>query len=158
MQVVFFLDGYSRESYVRRTKCGGCAPEMKMRNQNGFSLVEIMAAMLLLIVVIMGSAAMIYQTGGGVQKGGNSRIAAEVVNEILELARSIGYKNLIDSSTNLTLNGITFSVQTDVVSTNHPDRDMAAIGMLDVVTRTTYDGYEISVRSSVFDDLGLIEE
>jgi Tfp pilus assembly protein PilV len=131
--------------------------DMTKNVKSGFSLIEIMVAILVLIVIVMGSAAMIYQTGGSVQKSGNSRVAAEIVNDVLERARIIGYGNLVGSSTNLIVNGIPFTVQTIVTSTNHPDPEMTSVGMEDVVTRITYGGFEISLESTVFNDLGIIE-
>lgn len=53
-------------------------------SKNGFSLVEIMVAILLLAVLALGGAAVLYQTGGGIQVAGNKRVALELARSELE--------------------------------------------------------------------------
>jgi type II secretory pathway pseudopilin PulG len=54
------------------------------KNRAGFSLIEIMVAILLLVVLVIGSAAMMYQTGGTIQRQQNKREALLAANAVME--------------------------------------------------------------------------
>ena len=57
---------------------------MKKKNKSGFSLIEIMVAVIILVVLALGGAAVMYQTGGGVQRQQNKREALVAANRVLE--------------------------------------------------------------------------
>lgn len=127
---------------------------MKIKNKSGFSLIEIMVAVLLLTVLALGGAAILYQTGGSIQVQGNKRIAIEMVNELLEVAQNADYISFADYETTRTYNGVTYTLYTDItVITNLA---VSPIGMRrDVLVRLAYKGEEISVNSIVIQGLGI---
>ena len=89
------------------------------RNKSGFSLVEVMVAVLLLVVLSLGGAAVMYQTGGGIQRVQNKREAIIAANVIMERLWNQSYADLqsiADSSDSdtVTVNGLTMTVTVDV--------------------------------------------
>ena len=67
---------------------------MMRQGNSGFTIVEVMAAVLTLVILILGAAAVMYQTGGGIQVAGNKRVAMDLVNSVLEDATDTAYNNL----------------------------------------------------------------
>jgi prepilin-type N-terminal cleavage/methylation domain-containing protein len=57
---------------------------MKTKHKSGFSLIEIMVAIIILVVLALGGAAVMYQTGGGIQRQQNKREAIVAANRVLE--------------------------------------------------------------------------
>ena len=115
----------------------------KKKNKSGFSLIEVMVAILVLVVLVIGSAAVVSQTGGGLQAQAHSRDAMELVNEIMESAQSADYSSVAAGTNAFTRNGISYTVFTTVtevtltVETNSPLRKKVAINL-------SYDGRDIS--------------
>lgn len=68
--------------------------DMKTKHKSGFSLIEIMVAVILLVVLALGGAAVMYQTGGGVQRQQNKREAIVAANQLLEALWSTTYTSL----------------------------------------------------------------
>lgn len=73
---------------------------MKNKNKSGFSLIEVMVAVLLLMVMAIGSAAVMYQTGGGVQRQQNKREAIVAANTVLESYWNTTYSDLKAAAVN----------------------------------------------------------
>ena len=67
---------------------------MKTKHKSGFSLIEIMVAVILLVVLALGGAAVMYQTGGGVQRQQNKREAIVAANRELEVLWNTTYADL----------------------------------------------------------------
>lgn len=67
---------------------------MKNKNKSGFSLIEVMVAVLLLMVMAIGGAAVMYQTGGGVQRQQNKREAIVAADTVLESYWNTTYSDL----------------------------------------------------------------
>ncbi len=63
----------------------------------GFTLLEIMVAILLLAVLAIGGAAALYRTGGSIQAQGNKRIAVELANKVLEEEKATPYLDIVTS-------------------------------------------------------------
>ena len=96
---------------------------MKKINKSGFSLIEIMVAVILLAVLALGGAAVMYQTGGGVQRQQNKREAIVAANRVLENLWSTTYANIGSSPTSPTTvsvngNAMTTSVTISSEQTN----------------------------------------
>ncbi len=67
---------------------------MKTKNKSGFSLIEIMVAVIILTVLALGGAAVMYHTGGGVQRQQNKREAIVAANRVLEALWNTTYANI----------------------------------------------------------------
>lgn len=115
----------------------------KKKNKSGFSLIEVMVAILVLVVLVIGSAAVVSQTGVGLQEQAHSRDAMELVNEIMETAQSANYSSVASSTNAYTRNDISYTVSTTVneftstVESNSVVRKKVAINI-------SYDGRDIS--------------
>lgn len=84
----------------------------KMKNKSGFSLVEIMVAVLLLAVLALGGAAVMYQTGGSIQRQQSKREAIVAANHVIESFWNTTFADLgtlagSSNSVNVTVNGQT---------------------------------------------------
>ena len=66
---------------LQETQAGN---DMKTKHKSGFSLIEIMVAVIILVVLALGGAAVMYQTGGGIQRQQNKREAIVAANRVLE--------------------------------------------------------------------------
>lgn len=67
---------------------------MKNSKKNGFSLIEIMVAIVVLIVLVLGAASLTYQLGGGIQRQQNKREAVVVANHVAEAFWNMSYDTL----------------------------------------------------------------
>ena len=85
------------------------------KRKMGFTLVEIMVAIVILLVLVLGVANVLYQVGGTVHVQGNTRMAMDAVDDLLEAVTSQDQGSLSDFSTNIVKNGVTYSVQATVV-------------------------------------------
>jgi len=56
----------------------------KIHSKSGFSLIEVLLAILILAVLAVGGAAVIFQTSDGIRVEANKRMALEVANRRLE--------------------------------------------------------------------------
>ena len=86
---------------------------MKTKHKSGFSLVEIMVAILVLVVLALGGGAVMYQTGGDIQQQQNKREAIVAANLVLENLWNTTYADLGSSPStpiSVTVNGITMTV------------------------------------------------
>lgn len=93
---------------------------MKTKHKSGFSLVEIMVAVLILAVLAIGGAAVMYQTGGNIQRQQNKREALIVANHIVESYWNLNYGDLRDnyaggtgSENSVVVNGRTMNLTVD---------------------------------------------
>lgn len=66
----------------------------KKTNKSGFSLIEIMVALLLLLVLLIGGSMVLYETGADVQVYGNKRVALELARTELEGLLDTDYDTL----------------------------------------------------------------
>lgn len=66
----------------------------RKKKKSGFSLVEIMVAMLLLLVLVIAGAMVLYTTGADVQVYGNKRVALELARTQLEALLAQDYDAL----------------------------------------------------------------
>lgn len=69
----------------------------KLVSQNkkyGFSLIEVMIAVLVLAVLVLGSAAVVYRAGGGIQRQQNKRETIVAANQVLEIFWNMTYADL----------------------------------------------------------------
>lgn len=57
---------------------------MKKKVKSGFTLIEVMMAILILAALAMGGAAVLYQTGGTIKETGNKRFALELARSEME--------------------------------------------------------------------------
>ena len=64
---------------------------MKTSRKDGFTLIELLLASLIIVILVIGGAAALYHTGSNVKIQGNKRIALEVANQRLELAKANSY-------------------------------------------------------------------
>ena len=103
------------------------------KNKSGFSLIEIMVAMLLLGVLVLGGSKVLSATGGDIQVYGNKRVALELARTELEGLMAADYFTLRDAavagnpqtgSRSETWNGI-------AVTINWTNRLVSAGGILD---------------------------
>lgn len=72
---------------------------MKRKQQLGFSLVEIMVAVLVLSVVAVACATALYHAGAVIQNQEQKRMAVDQANERLELLKRTKYSILTDNGT-----------------------------------------------------------
>lgn len=91
----------------------------KKTTKSGFSLVEVMVAVLLLVILLLGGAAVMYQTGGGIQRQQNKREAIMAANAIMERLWNQSYPDLLsiaprNASETVVVNGLTMNVTVDV--------------------------------------------
>lgn len=91
----------------------------KRNNKSGFSMVEVMVAVLLLLVLLQGGAAVMYQTGGGIQRQQNKREAIVAAEAVMERFWNRSYSDLqsiADSiiTETVIVNGLTMNVPVDV--------------------------------------------
>ena len=89
--------------------------EMKEKNKNGFSLIEVMVAVLLLVVMVVAGAYAMSQAGGGIQRRQNMREAVISANSVLEEYWNLNYDGIVSlAGTTVTrsavVNGITMNV------------------------------------------------
>ena len=70
----------------------------KNKNKSGFSLIEIMVAMLLLAVLVTGGSKVLSTTGGDIQVYGNKRVALELARTELEGLMAVDYFTLRDAA------------------------------------------------------------
>ena len=66
----------------------------KKKNKSGFSLIEVMVAMLVLLVLMVGGAMVLYTTSADIQIYGNKRVAMERARTQLEVLQAKDYKTL----------------------------------------------------------------
>ena len=90
------------------------------KNKGGFSLIEILVAMLVLVVLTIAAAAMLAYTGTAVMVQSNSSTAMQVINETLENIDNLDYSSVSTTSTDYTRNGITYTAQTQVTRVSSP--------------------------------------
>lgn len=89
---------------------------MKRKKQAGFSLIEVMIAIVILALVILGSAALVFQASGGIQKQQNKREAVVAANTVLERYWNVTYSTLLNDfagsteTTTETVNGNSMTV------------------------------------------------
>ena len=93
---------------------------MKTKNKSGFSLIEIMVAVILLVTLALGGAAVMYQTGGSIQRQQNKREALVAANFAMESFWNQNYDSLrslggTQSSTNADVNGQTMTMTVDIL-------------------------------------------
>ncbi len=67
---------------------------MKIKYQSGFSLVEVMFAILILSILVLGSSAILYQAGGTIAIQNNKRAATSVASRRLERLGGMLYEDL----------------------------------------------------------------
>jgi len=92
---------------------------MKTKNKSGFSLIEIMVAVIILLVLALGGAAVMYQTGGGVQRQQNKREAIVAANRVLETLWNTTYANIGSSPatpSTVSVNGNTMTTSVTISS------------------------------------------
>jgi prepilin-type N-terminal cleavage/methylation domain-containing protein len=65
--------------------------QVKKNQKSGFTLIEVLLSALIIAVLVIGGSAALYHTGSSVILQGNKRIALEVANQRLELARANSY-------------------------------------------------------------------
>jgi prepilin-type N-terminal cleavage/methylation domain-containing protein len=70
----------------------------KNKNKSGFSLIEIMVAMLLLGVLVVGGSKVMSATGGDIRVYGNKRVALELARTELEGLMAADYFTLRDAA------------------------------------------------------------
>lgn len=71
---------------VAGDKCGGGSPspDIVLRSEAGFTLAEVVAAILILAVVMLGVSGMLYVGWLNTQRGGSSTVALNLAQEKLE--------------------------------------------------------------------------
>ncbi len=116
---------------------------MKQEDQSGFTLIEVMIAILTLAIVAIGAAALLSQTGTSIWKNAHSRTSTVVANDILEGALKADYDTLSTSTETVARNGITYTVATVVSEQSMP------INHKDVVVSVSQNGETISARTYV---------
>ena len=67
----------------------------KKKSKSGFSLIEVLMAVLIIVVLAIGGSAVLSQTGSSVIIQGHKRVALEIANQRLELARSNYYYDIV---------------------------------------------------------------
>jgi prepilin-type N-terminal cleavage/methylation domain-containing protein len=78
-----------------------------MSREDGFTLIEVLAATTVLVVVLLGAAAMSLAAYGNLQRSGEQTVAAELIQQHLEWLRNQGYAStdLAAGTTTVTLGG-----------------------------------------------------
>ena len=71
---------------------------MNLKLKSGFSLVELMVAMLILAVLVLGSAAILYQAGGTIAIQNNKRAAVSAASRRLEQISGMLYDDIRSNS------------------------------------------------------------
>ena len=115
----------------------------------GFTLVEVVIAILTLAVIVIGTAALLSQSGMSIWRNAHSGTAIEVANDLLENALRADYGTITDSSTNVFRSGITYTVLTDETEYASP------VTYKDVVVSVTQNGETISARTYVIKGFGI---
>ena len=62
--------------------------------KSGFTLVEVLISALIIAILVIGGSAALYHTGSSILVTGNKRIALEIANQRLELAKANPYTDI----------------------------------------------------------------
>lgn len=89
---------------------------MKTNQKSGFSLIEVMVAILLLLVLVVGAFMQVSQSGSSIQRMQNTREALIAAEQVMDTYWSLNYDDLESKAgntenQNVTVNGISMAVQ-----------------------------------------------
>jgi len=99
---------------------------METNSKSGFSLVEIMVAVLILTVLALGGAAILYRAGGTVAIQNGKRAAISAANRRLEQLSTVPYADIASSGYINRFNNVVASEPDETVTINGRQRKIVA--------------------------------